>query len=244
MSAIRFILSRSHTHLSLRGERFLLPAKCLAITDSEVKVVGGSLHEAPLMIDFHTVSLQQLYPDMIDLMDPPKSRVYINEPIKILMAEDAVLNVFSSLIKLSADSFLQFAYTYCLSLDRDYFSALLHSHISGNKDFCHFIEENFIRPSPVSQLAQEFGLPLRKFNQLFLDTYGKPAKRWLLERRMKYAQKLLTTTAMRVIDIALECGFANHAHFSDSFRRYFHCSPSQFRQHPSVPENRETALLN
>jgi AraC family transcriptional regulator, exoenzyme S synthesis regulatory protein ExsA len=237
MSAIRFILSMSNTQITLRGERYLLPAKCLAITNSDVKIVGDTAHNTTLRVDFHTANLQQLYLDMVDLIEPPKQQVYVHDPVKIILVEKAVLDVFSTLIQLSPDSFLQFTYIYCLSLDRSYFSMLLHSYISGNKDFCHFIEESFMRQISVSELAQEFGLPLRKFNQLFLDTYGKSAKRWLLERRMKYAKTLLTTTTMRVIDIALECGFSNHAHFTDSFRRYFHCSPSQFRQHGGNPRN-------
>ncbi|WP_373417872.1 helix-turn-helix transcriptional regulator [Vibrio parahaemolyticus] len=50
-----------------------------------------------------------------------------------------------------------------------------------------------------------------------------------MERRIKHAKKLLSTTSMRVIDIAIECGFSSHAHFTDRFRRYINCSPKQFR---------------
>jgi len=230
MSALRFILSRRPTQIMLRGERYPLPANCLAIADSAARTRGDNTCDAPQLIDFHAASLHQLYLDMIDLTEPPRTHACTSEPVKIILVENAVLDIFASLIKLSPESFLQFTYIYCLSLDRPYFSALLHNYTSGNKDFCQFVEDNFARQMSVHELAQTFGLPVRKFNQLFQDTYGKPAKRWLLDRRMKYAQSLLSNTAMRVIDVALECGFSNHAHFADSFRRYFDCSPSQFRQ--------------
>jgi len=229
MSALRFIISRSSLTLSLHGERYVVPANSLAVTSVNMQIVSDMLQTKPTILDFSAAALQQLYPDVLELLETDKNNVFNRDNIKVIKAENDVIDVFSSLSRLSPDSFLYFSYIYCLSLDRNYFSALLKNSISGNKAFCHFIETNFMQPWPVAQLAEEIGLPLRKFNQQFQDVYGKPAKRWLLERRLDHAKRLLATTPMRVLDIALECGFSNHAHFTDSFRRSFLCSPKQFR---------------
>ena len=229
MSALRFIITRSSLTLSLHGERYVVPANSLAVTCANMQVVSDVLQCKPIIVDFSAAALQQLYPDVIELIETERNNTFSRNNVKVIKAENDVIDVFSSLSNLSPDSFLYFSYIYCLSIDRNYFSALLKSSISGNKAFCHFIETNFMQPWSVAQLAEEIGLPLRKFNQQFQDVYGKPAKRWLLERRLEHAKRLLSSTPMRVLDIALECGFSNHAHFTDSFRRNFMCSPKQFR---------------
>ncbi|MBC8654959.1 helix-turn-helix transcriptional regulator [Providencia vermicola] len=229
MSGIKFIISKNSGQLSLNGKTYTFPENCLVITNDEAIIVESILKNQLLSVDFDSSSLHKVYPEIINLLLPQEKITYSIEPIRIIRAERNVLDVFTYLLQLSEDNFLHFAYTYCLGLDNVYFSSLLYKYISGNKDFCSFIENHFMRQWSVVRLAQEFDLPVRKFNELFLCTYGQTAKRWLLERRIKHAKKLLSTTSMRVIDIAIECGFSSHAHFTDRFRRYINCSPKQFR---------------
>ncbi|WP_369309387.1 helix-turn-helix transcriptional regulator [Providencia rettgeri] len=229
MPGVKFIISTEAGQLSLYGKLYTIPASCLVVTNSDASIVKRGFGYEPLAVKFNAVNLQKIYPELISLLHPQVSKLYNTEPLKVIRAEKKVLDVFTYLLQLSEDNFLQFAYTYCLGFDNEYFSALLYKYISGNKDFCSFIETHFMRQWSVVRLAQEFDLPVRKFNELFLCTYGQTAKRWLLERRIKYAKQLLTTTSMRVIDIAIECGFSSHAHFTDRFRRYLNCSPKQYR---------------
>ncbi|KAB7897036.1 hypothetical protein ASE93_14450 [Serratia sp. Leaf50] len=231
MPAIRFIVTKSAISFSHKGELHDFPANSLIITDNHAKMVRKIESSNTIIIDFFCADLQQLYSSVTELLDSNVQQTLSQELIKTVGAERVVIEVLYSLATLSADSFLQFCYTYCLTRERAYFSALLRQRISGNKEFCHFIEENFLQQWTISQIAENLDLPLRKFNQLFQDTYGKPAKRWLLERRLEHAKNLLITTPLRVIDIALECGFSNHAHFTDTFRRHYSCNPKQVREY-------------
>ncbi|WP_199406801.1 AraC family transcriptional regulator [Chromobacterium sp. ATCC 53434] len=230
MPAIRLIISRSSGEVTIRGDTFPFPENCLIVTDNEARISANSHLDSVLSQDFFASELQQLHPEIIELLEADTQTVFNKEAVRLVRTERDVTEVLASLSRLAPASFLHFAYVYCLSLDRTYFSALLRSCIAGNKDFCKFIEENALQQWSVAELANQFEMPLRKFNQLFQETYGKPAKRWILEHRMSHAKKLLLTTTMRVLDIALECGFSNHAHFTDSFRRHFQCNPKQFRQ--------------
>lgn len=244
MPSIKFIINKSSSMLSIHGSYYSLPENSLVVMGDEPFniLTEGGLQSKYNILDFSSVSLQQLYLDVVGLIEIKQDIVFNHEPFKIIQAEKGVIEVFSSLAQLSLDDFLYFTYIYCLNLDRCYFSAFLRRSVSGNESLSSFIEENFMKPWPIVRFAQEIGLPLRKFNQLFQDCYGKPAKRWLIERRLKYAKKLLSTTTMRMLDIALECGFSNHAHFSDSFRRYFLCSPKQFRLQSRILIDNSCAL--
>jgi AraC family transcriptional regulator, exoenzyme S synthesis regulatory protein ExsA len=232
MSAIRFIITHDIVTLENQGERYSIPANSLIVTDNHARLVNKS---SAVLMDFHSSSLQQLYTEVEQLLEKKNGSQFTLEKVKVVRAEEKVIDLLISLSQLSASNFLQFCYVYCLNMERDYFSDLLRQGVSGRMDFCEYIENSFLEQLSVAELAENFDLPLRKFNQLFQDTYGKPAKRWLLERRLEHARELLINTPMRIIDIALECGFSNHAHFTDTFRRHFSCNPSQVRQRKSNP---------
>ncbi|ORJ26487.1 hypothetical protein BS640_06310 [Rouxiella badensis] len=236
------MVTKCEISFSHKGGLHAFPANSLIITDNHAQMVGKIESANTIIMDFFCSDLQQLYSTVTELLDTNVQQTLNHELIKTVGAEHAVIEVLYSLATLSADSFLQFCYTYCLSRERTYFSALLRQRVSGNKEFCHFIEENFLQQWPIAKLAEELDIPLRKFNQLFQDTYGKPAKRWLLERRLEHAKKLLITTPLRVIDIALECGFSNHAHFTDTFRRHYSCNPKQVREYKRQESHQEIRI--
>ncbi|MBO9606175.1 MAG: helix-turn-helix domain-containing protein [Paenibacillaceae bacterium] len=48
--------------------------------------------------------------------------------------------------------------------------------------------------------------------------------------RLSYAEKLLLTTDMEIVDVCLECGFDNMGHFYDLFKRHYRLPPHAFRQ--------------
>lgn len=48
--------------------------------------------------------------------------------------------------------------------------------------------------------------------------------------RLSYAEKLLLTTDMEIVDVCLECGFDNMGHFYDLFKRRYRLPPHAFRQ--------------
>lgn len=228
MSAISFVLNTGSTHIMLKSSFPPLPAGCMAVITAEK--LPTQLKGNVLVAEFSLIELQQLHSDIESLLINGQSRILKHTPLKILPLDSAALSIFSCLFTLSKENFLTFAYTYCLSQDRDYFSSIFFFLTSGSFDFCKFIESHFNRHYCVNELAEECGLSLRKFNQIFMDIYGESAKSWLLNRRIEHAKYLLGTTSMRILDVALECGFSHHAHFTYSFRRCEKFSPSEYRK--------------
>ena len=66
----------------------------------------------------------------------------------------------------------------------------------------------------------------RAFRRHFHCTIGDFIRR----RRIEMAWERLTSTNSRVVDIALECGFSNQAHFATVFKRLTGFTPIQARQ--------------
>jgi AraC-like DNA-binding protein len=60
--------------------------------------------------------------------------------------------------------------------------------------------------------------------------------RWILDKRLALALKLLRNSSNPIIDISLESGFENSAHFSHTFKKHFGVSPLKYRQKNSSIE--------
>lgn len=193
-----------------------------------------ALDEACLGLRVYDADFKVLYPELADLLDPDAPAVFVPEPLRRIGAEAEVLRVVARLADANREAMLRFVFVFCLGHDRRYFSSLLRQRAIGDPHFFEFIARHSLNPWSVTRYAEELGLSLRKFNELFQEKYGISAKHWLLEHRLQHARGLLLMTRQRVVDIALECGFSNHAHFADSFKRRFGVSPSAWRQNGRV----------
>jgi AraC-like DNA-binding protein len=50
-----------------------------------------------------------------------------------------------------------------------------------------------------------------------------------VQLRLGRAKRLMHNRSLTLLEIALESGFASHAHFTHAFRQHVGCAPSQFR---------------
>jgi AraC family transcriptional regulator len=81
----------------------------------------------------------------------------------------------------------------------------------------------------VAELAQATGLSERHFSRMFKRSTGKAPHRYLLELRIERAKPLLALPAVRILDVALQVGFANPSHFAAAFRRVTGVTPQSYR---------------
>lgn len=84
----------------------------------------------------------------------------------------------------------------------------------------------------VEHVARRMGVSARYVQDLLQDT-GLSFTERLLERRLQYAMRLLTSEQgdrMKVSDIALASGFNEIAYFNQRFRRRFGQTPTQSRR--------------
>lgn len=92
------------------------------------------------------------------------------------------------------------------------------------------MEANYCHNLSLEAFAKMCHRSLSSFKRKFLECYGVPPGRWLLERRLDRAARLLGSTEMNVTEIVFECGFESPAHFSRAFRDKFGRSPTEYRQ--------------
>jgi AraC-like DNA-binding protein len=82
----------------------------------------------------------------------------------------------------------------------------------------------------VTRLAQECGLSARHFSRAFARSTGLPPHRWVLERRIEMAKRLLMDPATSLADVALACGFTSQSHFTRIFSDRVGRSPGWWRR--------------
>ncbi len=98
------------------------------------------------------------------------------------------------------------------------------------------IDNNLDRPLPLSELAGVAQLSNSYFSRAFKGTFGQPAHAYILCRRVERARQEMLRGPEPLSQIALSCGFADHAHLARIFRRETGLAPSAWRR-----ANRPTA---
>ncbi|MHC8397977.1 helix-turn-helix transcriptional regulator [Pseudomonas sp. MDT1-17] len=242
MQGVRLLFSRHGGQVRIGNVIERIPPHSLALTQANTAPYGD--HSDIHYFDFHAADFKPLYNEVADLLTFADQAFFCPAPIRAVQGQVDLINVLELLAQGTPEKLLRFAYVYCLGVDRHYFSALLQHILTGDHPFLEFIEAHALNQWPVARYALELDIPLRKFNALFQEKYGSPAKRWFLERRLTRSRELLVSTSLRVLDIALECGFANHGHFTESFRKRYRCNPSQFRQQAQASLTHPTRSLD
>ncbi|MFD0960076.1 helix-turn-helix domain-containing protein [Paenibacillus chungangensis] len=87
-----------------------------------------------------------------------------------------------------------------------------------------------------AQLLAWSGLKKTQFNDLFKQSTGLSPNQFLIHRKMKQAETLLTETDLTVTDIAEKLGYTTLHHFSKQFTVHFGISPASFRSGRRAPE--------
>ena len=66
--------------------------------------------------------------------------------------------------------------------------------------------------------------------EIFKDMTGESFNEYLIRKRMEKAGELLRNTSMKVSDIAEQCGYDNQRYFSSSFKKFYGCTPTEFKE--------------
>lgn len=98
------------------------------------------------------------------------------------------------------------------------------------KRVIEFIEAHLHDSIGLDDLAQAAGLSANHFLRVFKLATGETPYHFLRARRLERARQLLADDAMPLAELALECGFANQAHFTAAFSRELGISPGRYRR--------------
>ena len=100
-----------------------------------------------------------------------------------------------------------------------------------------YMEANLGLHIPLRQLAEIAHLSVEHFCRAFKGSFGERPRAYLMRRRMAYAKELMLSTNLPLSQVALACGMADQAHFSNVFRRMTGKPPSRWRS-----ENRHAEI--
>jgi AraC family transcriptional regulator len=110
---------------------------------------------------------------------------------------------------------------------RQYHCGLTPTQLSRVK---HLVYGRIDREISLQQMAGAAGLSTSYFNQMFRRSTGQAAHQFVLNARVEYAKDLLKSPGLRVMDVAISCGFQTSQHFARVFRSVCAVTPTEFRR--------------
>jgi AraC family transcriptional regulator len=102
-----------------------------------------------------------------------------------------------------------------------------------------FIEEHLTERIRVADLSALARSSPSYFSSAFKRTFGVSPHAYVMSRRIAMAADLMLNSGAPLSEIAINCGFADQAHFSRQFRRAMGRTPSAWRrERASLPFTR------
>jgi AraC family transcriptional regulator len=95
---------------------------------------------------------------------------------------------------------------------------------------CAYIDAHVAEPLRVADLSAIIRRSEAHFSRLFKQTFGEPPHAFLIRRRLRRAEECMLETDASLSDIALRCGFTDHAHLCKHFRRITGRTPASWRR--------------
>lgn len=82
----------------------------------------------------------------------------------------------------------------------------------------------------IDQLANKYGISKTTLKNCFKEVYGKPIFKWRKEYKLDYACKLIDEDEYTITEISRMVGYSSHSKFTQAFKDYVGCTPSQYRK--------------
>ena len=98
-----------------------------------------------------------------------------------------------------------------------------------------YIDTNLEKSIRNKDLADVARLSEFHFNVAFRNSVGDSPHEYIIRRRIERAQGLMLSTDTPLMEIALECGLADQAHFTRLFRRLVGETPAAWRRARANP---------
>ncbi|GGG12015.1 hypothetical protein GCM10010912_65550 [Paenibacillus albidus] len=92
-----------------------------------------------------------------------------------------------------------------------------------------FIEQNLTREISLEEVAEKLGLNASYFSQLFKQATRETFVQYRIRRKMELAKRMLEQPKYRITDISYEVGYADHPHFTKTFKKVTGYTPSEYR---------------
>ena len=114
-------------------------------------------------------------------------------------------------------------------------NAPLHSHLLSMRDqpqtpIRQIMENNFPYNLSIEAYARMTNRSVSSFKRDFQTIYKTTPGRWLIEKKLAHAKKLLMQSQDTISTVAFDSGFENTAHFSRLFKQKTGTTPMEYRR--------------
>lgn len=99
--------------------------------------------------------------------------------------------------------------------------------ISRSKEFIH---DNYDAPITLSILSKNIGVSKYYLHRLFTEMTGSTPVVYITRVRLSKAKEQLRTSGASILEIAMACGFDSTSYFSNTFKKHFGVSPTEYRK--------------
>ncbi len=115
-----------------------------------------------------------------------------------------------------------------VALREESLSAMKYSHVISRAE--KYVAENFCDPNiSLISVAKYVGLSSAHFSTVFSQTVGRSFINYLTALRIERAKELLSTTNMKLSNIAMDIGYNEPNYFSHVFRKLEGITPKEYR---------------
>lgn len=102
--------------------------------------------------------------------------------------------------------------------------------VENVKKVLSFIHNNYSRKISTEDLSSQVSMNPQYFCRYFKKLIGKTPTEYINDIRISKATELLVNSDMKIIDIAISCGYDNISYFIKRFKKEKHMSPSEYRK--------------
>ena len=103
-------------------------------------------------------------------------------------------------------------------------------HLQRLKDILSYLQEHASEELSLEDIAAHAGLCKSECCRFFKKYTGATFSQYLAKYRVLQAEQLLAQTSKKISEIALETGFADEGSFIQCFRKYYGCTPRNYRK--------------
>jgi AraC family transcriptional regulator len=110
----------------------------------------------------------------------------------------------------------------------------------ARRNIIDFVRSRISEDLSLLDMAAVTGLSMTHFSHAFKKSMGKSPHQFVLQQRVQCAKELIGSLNLRMIDIALACGFKTQQHFARIFREVSGLSPTEYQQLKSGKRSRHS----
>lgn len=93
-----------------------------------------------------------------------------------------------------------------------------------------YMEENYLKKDfSITEAAQQSFISDAYFRRIFKKEFGLSPKKYIINKRLKYASALIMTGYYSMKEISDMCGYPDYRHFSTEFKKHIGISPSHYK---------------